>query len=567
MMANCQFESWLLNNGQTTVGVSKTAKNPYDETMNPEPHPSFLRKWLPLGVLVLGLLIIVIDSSVLNVSIGPIVRDLNISLTQIQWVISAYSLVLGSLLITGGRLGDVFGRKKMFLLGVIIFAIGSVLASYSTSFTSLLAGESILEGFGAALIMPATSSLLVASYTGRDRAIAYGFWGSTAALGLAIGPLLGGYFATHYNWRWSFRINLFVGLALFLGSRILPQDKDFKDHHRFDWLGVILSAAGVFTVMFALIEASTYGVLHEKAAFIVAGHALHFFGYSLMPVIGLLGLAILAVFMLYESRREKQGLPLLVSPHLFQKRQYTAGAISYGIFAFVQISLMFILAIFFQTVVGLDSLHAGYVYLPLAGALLVSAPLAASLSTKISPRLLIQVGFVLQLFQAVYIYLILHSTTTVEATIVPMVIAGIGLGLLTSQLYNLSLSAVPAADAGEASGIMQMLGQIGKSVGIAVTGVVILTVSSSHFKRAVQVDPRLSQPEQQQALALSEGQASSLEFSPLQLPGNATDTVVVKDIENQAVVDGNKDAFILIVCFAVLGLMASGFLPKKKVQQ
>src|SRR4051812_41539727 len=176
-----------------------------------------IKKWGSLLVLSLALAIIVIDTTLLNVSLSTIIRELKTDIQSMQWVISAYSLTLAALTITGGRLGDLLGRKRMFIVGAIFFAAGSYLASISHSVGMLVWGESIIEGIGAALMMPATSSLIVSNYKGHDRAIAFGVWGGIAAAALAIGPILGGYLTTHFSWRWGFRINLFVVVALLIG--------------------------------------------------------------------------------------------------------------------------------------------------------------------------------------------------------------------------------------------------------------------------------------------------------------------------------------------------------------
>src|SRR5436853_1185763 len=183
-----------------------------------------MKKWAPLLVLSLALAIIIIDTTLLNVSLSTLVRELHTTLQSLQWVISAYSLTLAALTVTGGRIGDLFGRKKMFRAGAIIFAAGSFIASISRNVPTLLIGESIIEGFGAALMMPATASLLVAKYRGHDRSIAFGIWGAVAAAASAIGPIVGGFLTTHYSWRWGFRINVGVVALLLAGSSILGDE-------------------------------------------------------------------------------------------------------------------------------------------------------------------------------------------------------------------------------------------------------------------------------------------------------------------------------------------------------
>jgi len=190
---------------------------------------TFLGKWGALMVLSLALAIIIIDSTLLNVSLSTLIRDLNTTLQKLQWVISAYSLMLAALTVTGGRMGDLFGRKRMFMTGAVIFVVGAFIASISHSFGVLLLGDSIVEGIGAALMMPSTAALLVAKYRGHDRAMAFGIWGGVAAAASAIGPILGGFLTTHYSWRWGFRINIAVVAVLLAGSRLVDDVQEERE--------------------------------------------------------------------------------------------------------------------------------------------------------------------------------------------------------------------------------------------------------------------------------------------------------------------------------------------------
>src|SRR5438105_12369221 len=207
---------------------------------------------------------------------------------EVQWVISAYALMLAALTVTGGRMGHLFGRKRMFKLGAVIFVLGAVVASISHSVAVLLLGESIIEGIGAALMMPATASLLVAKYRGHERAIAFGIWGGVAAAASAIGPILGGFLTTHYSWRWGFRINVVVVIVLLAGSRLVDDAQEAREK-RIDWIGVVLSAAALFLVVFGIIESESYGWLHARKPFPLWQPG----AISIAPVTLLLGVAIL----------------------------------------------------------------------------------------------------------------------------------------------------------------------------------------------------------------------------------------------------------------------------------
>ncbi len=235
---------------------------------------SFLRKWGSLMVLSLALAIIIIDTTILNVSLGTIIRDLKTDIQSIQWVITIYALILAAFTITGGRLGDFFGRKKMFIIGAIVFAVGSFIASISHHVGLLLIGEAVIEGFGAAMMLPATASLLVANYRGRDRAVAFGVWGGVAAASAALGPIVGGFLTTHYSWRWAFRINVFIAAILVVGAFLVHESRDESERPRLDFTGIILSAAGLLSLVFGIIESETYGWLKAKEVFMIGSHAI-----------------------------------------------------------------------------------------------------------------------------------------------------------------------------------------------------------------------------------------------------------------------------------------------------
>jgi len=305
----------------------------------PDETQSFFKKWAPLFVMGLAIIIIVLDTTLLNVSLGNIVRDLRTDIQSLQWVITAYALTLAALTITGGRFGDLFGRKKMFMLGAIIFAVGSFVASISHNVTTLIIGESIVEGIGAALMMPATSSLLVSTYRGRERALALGVWGGMAAAGSAIGPVVGGYLTSHYSWRWGFRINIFVAIILLLGSVVIHEARDAEERPTIDWWGILLSAGGLVAIVYALIESATYGWWKAKETLSFAGHQLSQGGLSVVPIALAAGFGLLALFFVWEQRMVAKGRTPLVSMKLFANKQFTTGALLMAIMSVGMVGL------------------------------------------------------------------------------------------------------------------------------------------------------------------------------------------------------------------------------------
>ncbi len=256
------------------------------------------KKWLPLIILSLALMIIILDTTILNVSLKTILIDLHTTVQSLQWVITAYSLTLAALTITGGRLGDLFGRKKMFVAGAVIFAIGSFITSISGNVSTMIWGEAIIEGIGAALMLPATASLLVSTYHGRDRQVGFGIWGGIAAAAAALGPIFGGFLTTYYSWRWAFRINVGVAALLVIGSFLIHEASEKGIKPKIDYGGIVLSGAGLFLIVFAVIEASTYGWIQAIQPLTVLGYALNFGQWSFVPLFIIAGLILLVFFAL-----------------------------------------------------------------------------------------------------------------------------------------------------------------------------------------------------------------------------------------------------------------------------
>lgn len=532
-----------------------------------KPHKSFLRKWAPLAIMGLAVLIIVIDTTLLNVSLGVIIRDLKTDIQSIQWVITAYSLTLAALTITGGRLGDLFGRKKMFIFGAIIFALGSFLASISHHVSTLIIGESIIEGVGAALMMPASASLLVATYKGRDRAIALGLWGGMAAAGSAIGPVLGGYLTSNYGWRWGFRINVFVAAILVLFSFVIKESRDREEKPSLDVVGVLLSAAGLFAGVFAIIEGGKYGWWRALSSFSVFNQTLSFGNFSIVPISILLSVILLVSFFFWEQRMVAAGKTPLVSMKLFKNKQFTSGASTTAIMSISMTGLIFALPVFLQGVRGLDSLHTGYVMLPLSIALLIMAPLGGFLSGKFIPKYIVYTGLVLNIIGLSLLRYTLSVSATSADFILPLLIIGSGMGLCFSQLTNISLSAVSVEEVGEASGVNNTLRQVGSSLGAAIVGTVLLTTLVSSLKTNIAASPVLpAESRNQIALEVSQ-QSSAVEFGEqIQSQAKLTDEQhsEIKAIANQSTVTANRATLVYTIGFMTLALAFATQLPKSR---
>jgi len=482
-----------------------------------------MKKWAPLFVLSLALAIVIIDTTLLNVSLATLVRELHTSLQALQWVIAAYSLTLAAFTVTGGRVGDLFGRKRMFRLGAIIFAVGSFIASISRSMPVLLIGESIIEGVGAALMMPATASLLVSKYRGHDRSVAFGIWGAVAAAASAVGPILGGFLTTHYTWRWGFRINVFVAAILVTGSAIIEENQP-RQAKGIDFVGVLLSALGLFLVVFGIIESPTYG-----------------WGNALVLGSIVAGLAVLLGFVFWERRVERGGGTPIVSMNLFRNTAFVAGASVTGLLMLSQNGVIFSLPVFLQSVLRLDAFHTGVSFLPLSVALLIVSPAAGFLAKRVPHKRIVQTGLVVSFAALVVLHFSLHAQMSAAMLIPGLALYGMGMGMVLSQVNNLTLSAVSVRDAGEASGVTNTFRQVGMSLGAAIIGAILLNaiVASLGGQRS-------------EAASLAFGDAAGVHLSAEKAA-----------VRSEATTRGIRDAMLVGAGFALAGLVVSNWLPMR----
>lgn len=481
-----------------------------------------MRKWAPLLVLSLALAIIIIDTTLLNVSLSTLVRELHTTLQALQWVISSYSLTLAALTVTGGRVGDLFGRKRMFRLGAIIFAAGSFLASVSRNLPTLLVGESIIEGFGAALMMPATASLLVSKYRGHDRSVAFGIWGAVAAAASAVGPILGGFLTTHYSWRWGFRINIVVAALLVTGSIIIDETEPTRAK-KIDFIGVLLSAIGLFLIVFGIIESPTSGWISATVLGSLAG-----------------GLLVLGGFILWEARVERSGGTPIVSMRLFSNTHFVAGASVTGLLMLGQNGVIFSLPVFLQSVLMLDAFHTGLSLIPLSVALLIVSPAAGFAAKRIPHKRIVQSGLVVSFAALMVLHFTLRENMRPAMLIPGLAMYGVGMGMVLSQINNLTLSAVPVRDAGEASGVTNTFRQVGSSLGAAIIGAILLQLIISGL--GGHQDPH-------QAMSLAFG-------APLSDPH-------LIEVRRTATTHGIRAAMLYGAACAILGIIVSHWLPMR----
>jgi EmrB/QacA subfamily drug resistance transporter len=527
-----------------------------------------LRKWLPLMVVVLALFIIVLDTTIINVSMKSIIKDLDTNLKAVQWVITGYSLILAAFMITGGRLGDIFGRKRMFRVGAIVFAAGSLLASVSDTQPQLLLSVAVVEGLGAAMMMPSTAALLLAEYKGKDRAIAFGMFGAVAGTAATVGPLLGGFLTTNYSWRWNYLINPFVVAVLLLGSRLLHESHE-RNYHKPDITSIALSALGLASIVYGIIESSTYGWITSKMDYELGSGRYDLAGLSVTIYALLLGLTFLILFLRRQGALQRKGKTPLVSLDIFRNRQFMAGTTVTMIVAMTQFGFIFILPIFLQGMLGKDAFHTGLALLPFSLSVMFAGPFSGVLVGKfnVAPKVMIQIGLVFSVIGALLLRSEFSDASTAASIVPGEIVFAIGFGLAFSQLANLTLSAVSVQQAGEASGVNNTFRQVGASLGQALIGALLLSALTSQLNKDVTASNVLPPPVKPTVASQAANSAESLGTSsgfesgtPEAIKGEIT------RIRNDSIVHGVRTGLVATIGVAVIALVLSTQLPMRSQQ-
>jgi EmrB/QacA subfamily drug resistance transporter len=432
-------------------------------------------RWLGLAMLSVGVAMIIVDATIVNVAVPSIIRDLSLDSTSAEWINTVYALVFAALLITLGRLGDVFGRRRMYLVGLAIFIVASVLAGAAASGELLIAAR-VVQGIGGAMILPATQSTLNANFQGRDRAIAFGIWGATIGGMAAVGPLLGGWLTTYLTWRWAFFINVPVGLIAIAGTlRYIGESRDEGAKPGFDTPGFLLVTLGLGAFVFGLIEGRAYGWWTPNEPFAFLGLAWPLEGISVIPFALGFGLAALALFAWVERARERAGKFFLFDFELWSYRGFRYGNLAGTIVSLGEFGLLFALPLFLQAVLGYSAFETGLVFLSLAVGAFFAAPAAAGLARRHGPRWVVTLGMALEAVGIIATSLLISPTVSGLLLAVPLFVYGLGVGFATAQLTSIVLGEVPVERSGLASGANSTLRQVGSALGIAILGTALFS--------------------------------------------------------------------------------------------
>ena len=441
------------------------------------------RRWFGLVFISLAVALIIVDSTIVNVAIPAVVDDLGISSTEVQWVQEAYTLVFASLLLLFGSLGDRFGRRRMLVLGVVLFAGSSVLAALAPT-GELLIGARLAQGVGGAMMLPTTLSLLNATFRGRERGIAFAVWGSTIGGMAAVGPLLGGWLTTAFSWRWAFGINVPLGIIIVIGVLWAVAESREPGYGRVDLVAAALSVVLFGTLVFGLIEGRTYGWWLTDTAPTVGAWTWPW-TLSPVPIAFAVSLLALTAFLLWSARRMRRGRSTLLDLSLFRIGTFRVGNIAALVVALGEFGLILALPLWLQFVLGFDALQTGLVLLALAGGSFVASGIAGGLSGKVAPVLVVRAGLVAEMVGIAAVAVVIGPDTAWGLLLPGLFVYGIGVGLATAQLTGVILQDVPVDKSGQGSGTQSTARQVGSALGIAILGTVLFTTTAGALASAL----------------------------------------------------------------------------------
>ena len=406
------------------------------------------RKWWTLGAMCLALFMVMLDNTVVNVALPSIQRDLDTSISGLEWIVNGYTLSFAVLLAVGGRIGDIFGRRRAFVIGVIIFTVASTTAGLAPSNFALVASR-VLQGIGAAFMMPGTLSIITDAFPAHERGKAIGTWAGVSALALAVGPVLGGFLTEEVSWRAIFYINLPVGVVAVLAALfVVRESRDTTVGSKVDYAGVGILTVSLTALVLALIEGNSWG-------------------WDSTAVLALIAVAVvsLVAFVVTENRVKAP----IIEFALFKSRNFIGSVITAFIISFAMMGVFFFLALYMQNILGYTALEAGVRFLPTTLVIMVISPISGRLADRIGPRWLIVAGMIL-IALSLYLFSTIENGTTFADILPSFIILGAGIGLTMSPMSTAAMNAVPKTKAGVASGVLSMFRMVGGTFGVAALG-------------------------------------------------------------------------------------------------
>jgi MFS family permease len=517
---------------------------------------------LVLLTLAAGQFLMTLDSSVMNVSIATVAKDVGTTVTGIQGAITAYTLVMAALMITGGKIGALIGRKRAFAIGCVIYGCGSFTTSIAPNLPVLLFGWSFLEGVGAALILPAIVALVAGNFPVERRPAAYGLVAAAGAIAVAVGPLIGGFATTYFSWRWVFAGEVvLVIVILVLGRRIA--DAPVESRPQLDLVGAVLSALGLALLVFGVLRSGEWGWIRPSAGAPSWSH--------LSPTVWLIlaGLFVLWLFSRWQIRVSERGREPLVRPGMLRNAQLSGGLIMFFFQYLVQAGFFFVVPLFLSVTLGLSALATGARLLPLSITLLAAAIGIPRFLPNVSPRLVVRTGLLSLLVGTVVLLAALDADAGPEIVFVPMLLVGLGIGALASQLGAVTVSAVPDEESPEVGGLQNTMTNLGASLGTALAGSILIASLTSAFLTNVEASSAIpSRVKSQAQVELAGGvpfiSDADLESALDEANASSSTTDAALDAYADARITGLRAALAILAVLAIVALFFAQRIPTRQ---
>lgn len=517
-------------------------------------------RWRALIVLGTAQFLMVLDTSVMNVSISQLVADFDTEVTAIQAVITLYTLVMAAFMITGGKLGDMFGRRRAFAVGLMVYGAGSAITAVAPSLWVLTLGWSVIEGLGAALVLPALAALAAGAYSGRDRAVAYGVIGGLAGAGIAVGPLLGGWVTTYLTWRLVFAAEVVLVAAVLCCVRWVEDHPRPGPGRRLDTGGAVLSAVGLALVVLGVLQSGSWGWLQPRNSPVTV------FGFSLTPFVITAGAVVLFLFRSWERHQESTGREPLVRFSLFTVAPLRSGLAMLLVQNLVLLGLFFAIPLYLQVVQGFDAFQTGLRLLPVSITMLVASMSGPLLGRIAGPRAIVRLGLLVLFISVLWLLAAVEPRIDDLSFALSMALLGLGMGLLASQLGNVVQSAVGESERSEAGGLQYTAQNLGSSLGTALIGAILVGALASAFTSRIADNPLVSDVARQETGIALEAGVSFVGTDQVRsaaeragLPQSEVDAIV--DSYAEAQLAGLKSAVLAASVITLTGFAATRHLP------
>ncbi|NUK60347.1 MFS transporter [Streptomyces lunaelactis] len=514
---------------------------------------------LVLLTLASGQFLMALDSSVMNVSIATVADDVGTTVTGIQGAITAYTLVMAMFMIPGGKIGAIIGHRRAFMIGCVIYGCGSLTTALAPNLPVLLFGWSFLEGVGAALILPAIVALVAGNFAAERRPAAYGLVAAAGAVAIALGPIIGGVATTYFSWRWVFAGEVAIVLGILLLTRRIA-DAPTGQRHRLDLVGAVLSALGLGIFVYGVLRSDEWGWFRPKP------DAPSWLGISLVVWLMLAGILLIWIFLRWEARMVEQRKEPLVDPALLGNKQLTGGLTMFFFQYLVQMGVFFVVPLYLSVALGLSTLKTGARILPLSLTLLAAAILIPRFFPDVSPRRVVRLGVLALLAGAVVLIAALDADAGAEIVTIPLLLIGLGMGALASQLGSVTVSAVPDKQSAEVGGIQNAVTNLGASIGTALAGSIMIAALTASFLTSVEQNEAIPADVKSQATVELQSGVPFLSDAQLKdaLDESGTSAEVTQaalDANEAARLDGLRAALAILALAALLAMFFTQRIP------